>query len=129
MGICIHSKNFPIEMDMGYGTFFNMRMDICYHLGIFKKEDESLNIRYSYDKEIYKALRKKKITKGTYNFLLAPDAEHKLSPDSCKGLLSDISDLTSPYMYGYIWTKYNRFEDFRQILRHCIRERKYLIWR
>lgn len=132
MGICIFAKDFPISMDMGAATFFNLRMEICYHCGIFKEEDllaSFSDVRENYYKNIHRALKEKRITKGTYNFLLAPDTAYRLNPNNCKDLLSDISDLTVPYKYGYVWTKYNRFEDFRQLLRYCIREKKCLIWR
>jgi hypothetical protein len=135
MGVNIRAKGFPIEMEMGYGTFTRFRSAIANHIGAYEGNpylasfpDGSENMQGFID-NLNDLIRKKKISHHTAFFLVASDAEGRLKPDTCAAILQDISDMPEQDdWYGYVWSRYGRISDFRQILRHCIRERRCLIW-
>lgn len=132
MGICLRSAGFQMEMDMGYGSFMRLRTAIAVHLGVWNEGEGN---PYSEDSirafigKLNKALEGKRISRNTAVFLTSFDAGFRMMPGSCRGLLEDISDMPEQDdWYGYSWSKYGRISDFRQILRHCIREHRCLIW-
>ena len=130
MGLCIRTNGFPIEMDMGPGTFARFRSAIAGHIGVCEGNpytDENFD---SFIADLNKAIKEKRIDYHTAFFLVANDTEGRLKPDTCAAILRDISDMPEQDdWYGYCWSKYGRIADFRQILRYCARERRCLIWR
>lgn len=132
MGICLRNKEF--EMDMGYGSFFNLRCTIanllnkdfgnnyhnlsrCIKKEDFEKNDEIANHfieYYSLDTDIV-------------DFLYAPDSEGKIDYKVCKKIYDIIKDYNDDYMYGYVHANHT-FEYFKNMIHDCATRRRTLYW-
>lgn len=132
MGICLRNKEY--QMNMGYGSFFQLRCTIakqlddrfgenyanlsrCYSKEDFSKNDEISNFwiqKLSLDEEII-------------DFLYQPDAGGKISSKVCRKIYNVVKDYDDDYMYGYTNANHS-FKYFKEMLRDCFTKNRILRW-
>lgn len=134
MGICLRNKSYGI--DMGYGSFYQLRCVIakqlnkefgenyanlsrCYSKADFAKNDEIANYwieKFSLDEDII-------------DFLYQPDCKGKISPKTCRKIYLLVKDYDDDYTYGYNRPDNNTtFAYFKKILQNCYNKNRILRW-
>ena len=134
MGVSLYNKDY--DMDMGYGTFFNLRKVVAslynkdfgefYHNWMVDKtvsdEDMDNKVQSLYDEGIFN-----NVDDEALDFLFLPDVKGKISYKSCRRILEIIGDYTDDYMYGYLHANHS-FDYFKEMLRDCVKRRRTLYW-
>lgn len=133
MGICLKNKEY--SMDMGYGSFYNLRKKIA-HLyneefgNIYEQwvngecDNSTINLKME---ELFQNNTFIDQDSYTLNFLFQSDCEGKISYKDCKRLLEIIGDYTDNIQYGYVYAN-NSFSYFKEMLRNCYNKRRNLYW-
>lgn len=134
MGIALQNKEYC--MDMGYGTFFQLRKKIAhlydenfgeiYELWVNGKCDNS-----TINRKIEELFQNKTFTDQdnyTLEFLFQSDCDGKISYKDCKRLLEVIGDYNDNIMYGYLYANHS-FSYFKEMLKDCVTKRRNLYWR
>lgn len=132
MGICLHNKDF--EMDMGYGSFFNLRCVIAELLDSNFGENYS-NLSRCYSKADFDTndsiaqywIETKQLDKDIIDFLYQSDSEGKVYPKTCRKIYNLVKNYDTDHTYGY--DQSNRsFSYFKEMIHDCAVNRRVLFW-
>lgn len=139
MGVTIYAKGCPISFDTGYGGFARLRTNLAYALdkGLGDVYNEMPIMGDEYKNWVEKANNffkdRGKIFKPHklfLNFLFAPDCGGRCSPKACKDIWETIKDVdfgNKAIRYA-TFSKPNDYEEFKQLLEYCWKNKKYMLW-
>ena len=134
MGINLHNKEY--SMNMGYGHFYLLRMNIAkLYDKDFAKLYESVcraffdDTRKKYIDELNQYIADHNLEEDDIvEFLFMSDGEGKISSKTCKKLYNIVKDYNDDYMYGYTYAN-NSFAYFKEMLYDCATKHRKLFWR
>ena len=121
-------------MDMGYGSFRNLRVVIARLLNEEFGNNYN-NIIYCHtpkdiernDKKAEEFIRKYRLDEDIVNFLYMTDCEGKIDYKTCRKIYDLVKDYDDDKMYGYVQAN-NSFKYFKQMLLDCATKRRMLFW-
>lgn len=134
MGLCLHTRDRKYEMDMGAGSFYNLRCVIADLLDPTFGTNYR-NLTHCYTKQDYEQhdaiansiLARKNLNENIVEFLYMPDMDGSISASTCKAISELVADYDDDNMYGYVYANHT-FKYFKEMLAYCVEHRRKLYW-
>lgn len=139
MGLTIRGKyDGSPSYSMSAVSFFRLRRDIAYTISDeygehYEKMPEAcvklIDVN-DYNTQTERLVKKYHCKERMLDFLYQSDISGKLSPFKCKALYTQIQDMNSNTLYGYMAYPKDcmTIDKFKELLKECYKHRKYLVW-
>ena len=132
MGICLRNKEY--SMDMGYGSFGNLRKKIALLLNkdfgenyLLLSQCRTIDDYSKNDDRANRLIKEHNLDTDIIDFLYQPDNDGKISYKTCKKIYDVVKDYDDNCMYGYVHSNHS-FSYFKDMLKNCYSKHRNLYW-
>jgi len=144
MGVTIECEKTGTGYDMGYGGFGNFREKVAelynkafsehYNkLGTSEMmcfdETERRKMFEEYDRETEKLIKKYDLNIAIIDFLMQPDGDGQITPETCKMIYDVIKDYDDDICYGYAGRPdCTMFKHLKLLFLECYENNSEMVW-